>query len=139
MTQPTAGFGQTVPSPRRAKASAARIALRSTRGGGSIAIRRDPPDEFPEILGLAEVAVYRRKADISHLIEGRQRLHHEAADHVARNIGFARTLQLPHQRIDDPLDAFGLDGALTQRDVDRAGELVPIEGLALAMFFYDRQ
>jgi hypothetical protein len=34
------------------------------------------------------------------LIEAGERLHHEAADHVARNIGFARTLQLAHQRID---------------------------------------
>src|SRR5216683_1223382 len=66
MTQPTAGLGQTVPSPRPAKASAARIELRSRRqlpgepvGSRirSVAIRGDPPDKITEILGLAEVAV----------------------------------------------------------------------------------
>src|SRR5439155_16600250 len=81
MTQPTDGLGQTVPRPRRANASAARIIARSIevffgRSVGddrpaSIVIRRDPPDEFAEILSLAEIAVNRGEADIGNLVERR--------------------------------------------------------------------
>src|ERR1700730_10923 len=141
MTQPTDGLGQTVPRPRRASASAARIAARSVEAfsgisvaGGrpaSIVIRRAPPDELAEILGLAEITVDRGKADIGDLVERRQCLHDQLADHVARDVGFAGALELAHQRIDDALDPVGLDRALTQRDVDRAGQLIAVEGLAL--------
>src|SRR5208282_887567 len=143
MTQPTAGFGQTAPSPRRASASAARIAPRSTRrspaepGGGeaiSLAIRRDPSDKIPEILGFAEIAVDRGETDISNLIEASHCLHDESADIIARDIGLARTLQLPHQRIDDALHPLGLERPFAQRDVDRSGKLVPIEGFTLSIF-----
>src|SRR6516162_1727681 len=140
MTQPTAGFGQTVPSPRRASVSAARIALSSRRRSAgepapsSIAIRRDPADEIPEILRLAEVPVDRGETDIGNLIEARQRLHDEASDHVTRDIDLARTLQLPHQRVDDALDSLGLERPLAQGDVDRSGELVSVEGFAVPIF-----
>jgi len=149
MTQPTDGLGQTAPRPRRASASAARIAARSVEAfcgvsvadgrPPSIVIRRDPPDEFAEILGLAEIAVDRGKADIGDLVERRQRLHDQLADHVARDVGFARAFELAHQRIDDALDAVGLDRALAQRDVDRAGQLVAVERLALRVLLDDRQ
>src|SRR5258707_11531008 len=149
MTQPTDGLGQTVPRPRRASASAACIMARSVEAfcgvsvadgrPPSIVIRRDPPDEFAEILGLAEIAVDRGKADIGDLVERRQRLHDQLADHVARDVGFARAFELAHQRIDDALDAVGLDRALAQRDVDRAGQLVAVERLALRVLLDDRQ
>src|SRR5271169_2182017 len=140
ITQPTAGFGQTEPSPRRASASAARIASSSRRrspGGSalaSIAIRRDPADEIAEILGLAEVPVDRGETDIGNLIEARQRLHDEASDHVARDIGLARTLQLPHQRVDNAFHSLRLERALAQRNVDRSGQLVSVEGFAVPIF-----
>src|SRR5712671_4313418 len=145
MTQPTAGFGQTAPRPRRANASAARIERRSkprslgdfaASGGSSIAIRGDPPDKIPKILGLAEVTVDRCETDVGDLVEARQRFHHEAPDHIAGDIRLARALQLPHQRVDDALDPLGFDGAFTQCDVDRAGELIPIKGFPLSMLFY---
>src|SRR5947209_6325167 len=97
MTQPTAGFGQTLPRPRLASPSAARISARSRLLSfspeacpcepGSIVIRGDPADKLAEILGLAEIAVHRREADIGNLVERRQRLHHQLADHVARHLG----------------------------------------------------
>src|SRR5260370_37754916 len=98
MTQPTAGFGQTVPSPRRASANAARIERRSKRlslgdtaasARGSVAIRGDPPDKVAKILGLATIAVDRSETDGSDRAETGGRLHDEAADHLAPNIGFA--------------------------------------------------
>src|SRR6516162_3232653 len=140
MTQPTAGFGQTAPSPRRASVRAARIASSSRRRSAgesappSIAIRRDPADEIAEILRLAEIPVDRGETDIGNLIEARQRLHDEASDHITRDIDLARTLQLPHQRVDDALDALGLERPLAQGDVDRSGELVSVEGFAVPIF-----
>src|SRR5262249_42788104 len=140
MTQPTAGFGQTAPSPRRASASAARIASRSRRRSlaesvrVSTAICSDPSDEIPEILGLAEITVDRGEADIGDLIEARQCLHDEAPDHIARDIGLARALQLAHQRIDDPFYPLGLERALSQGDVDRSGEFVAVEWFAVSIF-----
>src|SRR5215469_1990195 len=108
MTQPTAGFGQTAPSPRRASASAARIASRSRRRSlaesprVSIAIGSDPPDETP--------------------------------DHIARDIGLARALQLTHQRVNDPFYPFRLERALSQGDVDRSGEFVAVEWFTVSIF-----
>src|ERR1043166_4291706 len=111
MTQPTEGFGQVVPRPRRAKASAARIIARSVEASSrrevvgarppSIVIRGDPPDKFAEILSLAEISVDRGEADIGDLIECRQRFHDQFADILARDLGIARTFELTHQGIDD--------------------------------------
>src|SRR5881227_4318875 len=96
MTQPTEGFGQVVPRPRRARASAARIIARSVEvlsrrevAGArppSIVIRGDPPDKFAEILRLPEIAVDRGEADIGDLIKCRQRFHDQFADVLARNL-----------------------------------------------------
>src|SRR5215470_13238477 len=147
-TQPTVGFGQTLPSPRRARLSAARIALRSTDAPSdesaklrapSVAICGDPPDEIPEILGLAEVAIDRREADVGDLVEAGQRLHHKAADHIARNVGLTRAFQLPDQRIDDALDPLGLHRPLAQGNVDRTGQFIPVERFALSVLFDDGQ
>src|SRR5260370_34863978 len=98
MTQPTAGFGQTVPSPRRASANAARIERRSKRlslgdtaatARGSVAIRGDPPDKVAKILGLAKIAGDRSETDVSDLVKTGEPPHAEAADPGTRNVGFA--------------------------------------------------
>src|SRR5437660_10237709 len=117
MTQPTEGFGQVVPRPRRARASAARIIARSVEvlsrrevagaGPPSIVIRGDPPDKFAKILRLPEIAVDRGKADIGKLIKCRQRFHDQFADVLARNLGVARTFELAHQGIDDAFHPLG--------------------------------
>src|SRR6185437_16725202 len=113
ITQPTAGFGQTVPSPRRARLSAARM-----KGASFIAsivavgVGADAADEFAEILRLAEIAIDRGKAHIGNLIERRQRLHHQLADHVTRDVALARAFELAHDGIDDALDALALDRTL---------------------------
>src|SRR5215469_3522648 len=104
---------------------------------GSIAVGADAADELAEILGLAEIAVDRGEAHIGHLIEAGERLHHEAADHLARYLAFARAFELTHHRVDDALDALSLDRALAQRHIDRARELVAVESLALAVFLDD--
>src|SRR3954452_4064580 len=97
----------------------------------SIVVGADPADELAEILGLAEIAVDRGEAHIGDLVETGQRLHHEAADDIARNLALARALELEHHRVDHALDLLGLDRALAQGDMDRARELVALEGLAL--------
>src|SRR5580704_7070093 len=43
----------------------------------AIAIGGNAADEFAEILGLAEIAIDRGKADIGDLVERRQRLHQD--------------------------------------------------------------
>src|ERR1051325_1860880 len=163
MRKTRAGLGQTFPSPRRASASAARIIRESSAmsvmtklgigpngsrrhagapyeaGVASIAIRRDLADILAEILRFTEIAVDRSKPDIGDLIEGRQRLHDQFADHVAGNLGFARAFELAHQGIDDALDPLRLDRPFSQRDVDRAGELIAVERLTLPIFLDDGQ
>src|SRR5262249_21241781 len=100
----------------------------------SIAICGDPSDEIPEILGFPEITVDRGEADIGDLIEARQRLHDEAPDHIARDVGLARALQLTHQRADYPFYPFRLERALSQGDVDRSGEFVAVEWFAVSIF-----
>src|SRR6185437_11626574 len=130
--------GQTSPRPRRARASAARICAVSSIGR-SVAVGPDAADELAEILGLAEIAVDRGEADIGDLVEAGERLHDEAADDLGRDLALARAFELADQRIDDPLDALGLDRPLAQRDIDRARELVAVEGLALTVLLDRRQ
>src|SRR6185437_5368449 len=130
--------GQTSPRPRRARASAARICAVSSMME-SVAVGPDAADELAEILGLAEIAVDRGEADIGDLVEAGERLHDEPADHLARDLALAGAFELPDQRVDDPLDALPLDRPLAQRDIDRARQLVAVEGLALAALLDDRQ
>src|SRR6266513_347957 len=149
MTQPTEGFGQVVPRPRRARASAARIIARSVEvlsrrevaaaRPPSIVIRGDPPDKFAEILRLPEIAVDRGEADIGNLIKCRQRFHDQFADVLARNLGVARTFELAHQGVDDSFHPLGFDRPLAQRDIDRARQLVALERLPLSVLLDDRQ
>src|SRR5690349_4536837 len=56
-----------------------------------------------------------------------------ASDHLARDVGLARAFELTHDRVDDALDAVGLDRPFAQRGLHRARQLVAIEGLALAV------
>src|SRR5579863_437906 len=83
----------------------ARPRSRFDAGALSIAIGGDAPDKLAEILGLAEIAIDRGEADIGDLIEARQRLHHQFADHVAGDFRLARAFELTHQGIDHALDA----------------------------------
>src|SRR5205807_9728318 len=98
-----------------------------------------PPDKIAEILRLTKIAVDRSETDVGDLVETGERLHDEAADRIARNISFARTLELTHQRVDDALDPIRLDRPLAQGDVNRTGELVPVEGLTLPVLFDNGQ
>src|SRR5579872_2181013 len=98
-----------------------------------VAVRADTTDELAKILRLPEIPVHRGEANVGDLIEACQGFHHEAADHVAGDLGLTGTLELAHDGIDDPLDALGLDRPLAQRNVDRARELVAVEGLALGV------
>src|SRR6266849_882082 len=139
MTQPTVGLGQTSPSPRRAKAIAARIWASSVSTTGSIAVGVDPADELTEVLGLTEVPVDRCEADIGNLVEAGKRLHDEPPDDVAWYLALPRTLELTDHRIDDAFDLFRLDRALAQGDVDRTGQLVALEGFALPVLLDHRQ
>src|SRR2546421_153349 len=149
MAQPTEGFGQVMPRPRRARASAACIIARSVEvlsrrevaavRPPSIVIRGDPPDKFAEILRLPEIAVDRGEADIGNLIKCRQRFHDQFADVLARNLGVARTFELAHQGVDDAFHPLGFDWPLAQRDIDRARQLVALERLPLSVLLDDRQ
>jgi len=88
---------------------------------------------------LAEISVDGGEADIGNLVERRQRFHHQFANLVARNVAPARTFELAHDRVDGALGAVSLEIPLAQGDVDRAGELVAIEWLALPILLDHRQ
>src|SRR5579875_866332 len=132
--QPTAGLGQTRPSPRRASVSAARMMRASPIAVPSVAFGGQAVDELAEILGLAEIAIDRSEAHVGHGIERRQHLHHQLADDLALDLGLAGAFELADDRVDRALDALALDRALAQRDLDRACQLVALERLALAVF-----
>src|SRR5258707_4602125 len=98
-----------------------------------LAVDTDPAHELAEVLGLAEVAVDGGEAHVGDLVEAGEGFHHQLADHVAGTLGLAGALELAHDRVDDALDALGLHRPLADRDVDRARELVAVEGLALSV------
>src|SRR3954454_8777782 len=100
----------------------------------SIAVRGDAAEKFAKILRFPEIAVDRGKTDVGDLIEDRERLHDLLADLLGADFGLTRTFELAHQRIDHALDPLRLDRSLTQRDIDRPGELFTVERLALAVF-----
>src|SRR5689334_2683208 len=104
-----------------------------------VAVRADPTDELAKILRLPEIPVHRGEANVGDLIEACQGLHHEAADHVAGDLGLARALELSDDGVDHALDAVGLDRPLAQGNVDRARELVAVEGLALTVLLEHRE
>jgi hypothetical protein len=92
-----------------------------------------------EILGLSEVLVHRCEADISHVIEPAQTFHDKLADHIGGNIAFTDAFQAADDAADHTLDAFGLDGPLSERDLHRAHELVPVERHPPRVFLNNRQ
>src|SRR6185437_4742103 len=66
-----------------------------------------------EVLGLAEVAIDRRKTHIGDVVELAQMLHHDLADRLRRNLALALAFQLAHDLGDHLLDALRLNGPLT--------------------------
>src|SRR5208282_4467964 len=69
----------------------------STLGGSAIAWLvgfAQRADESLEILRLAEVAVDAGEADIAHRIQLLQRVHHQLADLLGRDVAFAGGLEL---------------------------------------------
>src|SRR5208282_4413429 len=128
--QPTAGFGHTLPRPRRARPSAAFIWWRSAP---SLGVATQLLDEVLEVLGLAEIAVDRGEAHVGHGVEGAERIHDELPDRLGADVALPRALQPAHDAVDDPLDAVGIDRPLAAGDLDRAHELVAVEDHALAV------
>ena len=96
-------------------------------------------DDRLEIARLAEIAVDRGEAHIGDVVEGLQPLHHQFADPLARDVALALALELAHDAVDHALDPLGLDRALAQGDLDRAHELVAVEGRAPAVLLDDRE
>src|SRR5262249_37568754 len=78
------------------------------------------------------IPVNRGEADVGHLIEAGQRLHHQLADHIGRDFIFAHGFQAPHDPRDRTIDALALDRTLAQGVVDRTLQLVAVEGLTAA-------
>src|SRR5262249_40523425 len=135
MTQPTDGFGQTCPSPRSAKRSAARIWSRSVALFDFAKLL----DEGLEILRLAEVPVNRGEADVGDLVEVGQRVHDDLADGRALDLVLARAFQAPDDTVDDALQPLAVDRPLAQRDLHRPEQLLAIERLALAGALYHHE
>jgi len=93
------------------------------------AVGADPADELAKILRLPEIAVDRGEANVGDLIEAGQGFHHEAADHVAGDLGLAGALELADDRVDDTLDALGLDRSRLPEITDEpAGRWFPALG-----------
>lgn len=99
----------------------------------------DLAHEIFEILGFAEVFIDRGEAHIGDGIEIGQAVHDEFADHARRDVAFARAFQPTHDAVDHALDALGFDGALAQRQIEGAGQLIAVEGRACAALFHHRQ
>ena len=91
-------------------------------------------DQRVEIADLAEIAIDRGEAHIGDLVERLQALHHQFADLRALDLALAGALELAHDAIDHALDALRIDRALAQGDLQRAHQLVAIEGHAAARF-----
>src|SRR6185295_183753 len=80
----------------------------------------------------AKILVDRGEAYIGHLVQRRERLHHELADHGGRNLVFAHAFEPAHDAGDHPLDAFGFDGSLAERVLNGALQFLAVEGFAAA-------
>src|SRR5262249_18106676 len=80
-------------------------------------------DQHLEVLGLAEVLVDRGEPDIGDLIQARQRLHDELADHRGRDLVLAEALEAADDPGDRAIDALALHRPLAQRLVHRTLQL----------------
>src|SRR4029453_7244177 len=128
MRQPTGGFSPVIPSARRPTRSACALWHRSAASCRAVIIARKLTQHLFEILRFAEIAVYRGETHIGDIVKGSQALHDEIADGLRRDVGLAGAFELAHNRRDHPLDPIGIDRPLAQRDLDRAHELVAVEG-----------
>src|ERR1700712_5249976 len=66
-------------------------------------------------------------------------LHHDLADRLRRNLRLAAALELTHDRRDHLLDPFGIDRPLAQGYLQRAHQLVAVEGHPAAVALDHRQ
>src|SRR5215475_2499148 len=106
---------------------ACKALLPRRRGRLAVVLARKLAKQRLEILGLAEIAIDRRKAHIGDVVEGAQRLHHHLADDLGRDLALALAFQLAHDLRHRLLDPLLLDRTLAQRDLHRAQELVAVE------------
>ena len=161
ISAPTEGLGAASPMPRRPKRSAAAIQRSSSparppcggaliaRERGFAAARSRPArrfglglqlaDDRVEVARFAEIAVDRGEAHVGDVVEALEPLHHQFADALGGNVGVALALELPHDAVDHALDPLGRDGALAQRDFDRAQQLVAVERRAPAVLLDHHQ
>src|SRR6185437_7400905 len=70
------------------------------------------------------------KAHVGDVVGLAQVRHHRLPDRLRGDFAFTLALQLAHDLRHHLLDALGLDGALAQRDLHRAQQLVTVEGRA---------
>src|SRR5689334_1663188 len=96
-------------------------------------------DQSFEILGLAEILIDRGEAHIGDLVQARERLHHEFADHRRRNFILAHALQAANDAGDHAVDAFALDRPLAQRVGDGTFQLLTLERFAPIVLLDDDQ
>src|SRR3954466_5350779 len=92
-----------------------------------------------EILGLAEIAVDGREADIGDIVERLEPFHDQLADLLGGYLVLAQALDLADKPVDEALDAFFRDRALAKRDRDRAMQLVAVERHLASRPLHDRQ
>ena len=94
--------------------------FRAPGSGRRLGLAFEFADDRVEIARLAEIAIDRGEAHIGDVVERLQAFHHQFADALGRDVGVALALELAHDAVDHPLDPLGRDGALAQRDLDRA-------------------
>src|SRR6185312_12599919 len=58
---------------------------------------------------------------------------------LGRNVAVGLALELAHDAVDHPLDAFGLDRPLAQSDLNRTHELVAVERRAASVLLDDHE
>src|SRR5215469_2111917 len=118
-------------------AAAASLSLPHRRA--RLALLRQFVEHGLEVLGLAEIAVDRGEAYISHVVERPQRLHHHLAHRLGRDFALALALELAHDLGHGLIDALRLDRTLAQRDLDRAQQLVSVERYAATVALDDHK
>ena len=92
-----------------------------------------------EVLGLAEIAIDRSEADVGHVVERAEILHHGFADGLRGDLTLTNAFQIADDFRHQLLHLLRLDGPLAQRDRQRAKELVAIEGNAASVALEDHK
>ena len=124
---------------RRAHGADGSLRLRAAAVGDRLRLRFKFADDRIEIARFAEIAIDRGEAHIGDVVERLQALHDQFADPVGRDVAVGLALELAHDAVDHALDPLGLDGALAQRDLDRAHQLVAVERRAPAVLLDHHQ